>query len=170
MNHEIKLRTYEPGDPSKVCYFQYKLYERQYQFNGYYEQEMLSGMAELYDDLEGSQMWIAELDGKMVGDIAVVRRGKDRAQLRWLGVDMDAQGQGLGNRLLEAALSFCREKGYIHLFLGTLDILKPARHLYAKFGFHRTKSEFYNEWDTNREIYQEIWECELKPQTHGQRA
>lgn len=118
-------------------------------------------MAELYDDLEGSRMWIAELDGKLVGDIAVIKKGADRAQLRWLGVDMDVQGHGLGNRLLAEAISFCREKGYRHLFLGTLDLLKPARHLYAKFEFHRTKSESYNEWDKNREMCREIWECEL---------
>ncbi len=161
MASEITLRTYQPGDPSKVCYFQYELYKRQYGFNGFYEQEMLRGMAELYDDLSGSQMWIAELDGKIVGDIAVIKKGENRAQLRWLGVDMDVQGQGLGNRLLAEAISFCREKGYRQLFLGTLDILKPARHLYAKFGLHRTKSEAYNEWDKNREMYREIWECEL---------
>lgn len=162
MAYEISLRTYQPGDPSKVCSFQYELYKRQYHFNGFYEQEMLRGMAELYDDLEGNQMWIAELAGKMVGDIAVIRKGLERAQLRWLGVDMDTQGQGLGHKLLAEALSFCREKGYTHLFLGTLDILKPARHLYAKFGFHKTKSEAYNEWDKNREIYREIWESDLK--------
>mgnify|MGYP002740934101 FL=1 len=85
----ITLRTYQPGDPSKVCYFQYELYRRQYGFNGFYEQEMLRGMAELYDDLEGSRMWIAELDGKLVGDIAVIKKGADRAQLRWLGVAIE---------------------------------------------------------------------------------
>lgn len=161
MSSDIILRTYQPGDPSKVCYFQYELYKRQYDFNGFYEQEMLRGMAELYDDVEGSQMWIAELDGKMVGDIAVIKKGTNRAQLRWLGVDMDVQGHGLGNRLLAEAISFCRRKGYRQLFLGTLDLLKPARHLYDKFGFHRTKSEPYNEWDKNREMCREIWECEL---------
>lgn len=88
MNSEITIRTYEPEDPSMVCYFQYKLYEKQYHFNGLYEQEMLGGMAELYDDSEGSQMWVAELDGKIVGDIAVIKRGHDKAQLRWFGVDM----------------------------------------------------------------------------------
>ena len=64
-------------------------------------------------------------------------------------------------RMLAEAISFCRGKGYRQLFLGTLDLLKPARHLYDKFGFHRTKSEPYNEWDKNREMCREIWECEL---------
>ena len=152
MNDKITIRTYRPGDPSLVCYFQY---------NGYYEKEMLGGMAELYNDLNGSQMWIAELDGKIVGDIAVVKKGADSAKLRWFGVDLKVQGQGLGNRLLHTAMDFCREKGYVHLTLSTLDILKPARHLYGKFGFHLVKSEFFNEWDETRQMHQEIWECEL---------
>lgn len=162
MNHEIKIRTYRPGDPSLVCYFQYKLYEKQFHFNGLYEKEMLGGMAELYDDPEGSQMWIAEQDGEIVGDIAVIKRGEDKAQLRWFGVDMDLQGQGLGNRLLETAMDFCEAQGYVFLTLGTLDILKSARHLYAKFGFYKTESEAYNEWDESREMYHETWECERK--------
>ena len=141
MNHEIAIRTYKPGDPSMVCYFQYKLYEKQYHFNGFYEKEMLGGMAELYNDLEGSQMWIAERNGKIVGDIAIIKKGTDKAQLRWFGVDLTLQGQGLGNELLKTAINFCREKGYVYVTLSTLDILKSARHLYAKFGFHRTQRE-----------------------------
>ena len=144
-----------------VCYFQYKRYEKQYHFNGLYEKEMLSGMAELYDDPAGSQMWIAEQNGQIVGDIAVIKRGCDKAQLRWFGVDTALQGQGLGNRLLSTALDFCRDKGYTKLTLGTLDILKPARHLYAKFGFHKTESEAFNEWDESRSMYHETWECIL---------
>lgn len=158
MNNQITIRTYRPGDPSLVCYFQYKLYEKQYHFNGFYEQEMLGGMAELYDDPEGSQMWIAELDGKIVGDIAVIKRGSDKAQLRWFGVDMCLQGQGLGGRLLETAMKFCAEKGYTHLTLGTLNILKPARHLYGKFGFRKVESEPFNQWDKGRDMFHETWE------------
>lgn len=161
MNKEITIHTYKPGEPSLVCYFQYKLYEEQYHFNGLYEKEMLGGMAELYNDPKGSQMWIAEVDGKIVGDIAIIKRGDSTAQLRWFGVDTSLQGQGLGNKLLEIAMAFCTEKNYSHITLSTLDILKPARHLYAKFGFHKTKSEFFNEWDKSRNMYQEIWECEI---------
>ena len=162
MNSEITIRTYKPGDPSLVCYFQYKLYEKQYHFNGLYEKEMLGGMAELYNDTDGSQMWIAEQNGQIVGDIAIIKKGEDRAQLRWFGVDTSLQGQGLGSRLLETAINFCKERGYVHLTLGTLDILKPAHHLYAKFGFHKTESEFFNEWDKRRNMYHETWECILK--------
>ena len=162
MNSEISIRTYKPGDPSMVCYFQYKLYEKQYHFNGFYEKEMLEGMAELYNDLEGSQMWIAELDEKIVGDIAIIKKGTDKAQLRWFGVDLSLQGQGLGTELLKTAIYFCQEKGYRYLTLCTLELLKTARHLYAKFGFHKTERAAFNEWDKNREMYREVWECVLR--------
>ncbi len=158
MKSDITIRTYRPGDPSLVCYFQYRLYEKQFHFNGLYEQEMLGGMAELYDDPEGSQMWIAEADGAIVGDIAIIKRGEHQAQLRWFGVDMAMQGLGLGNRLLQTAMDFCAEKGYTHVTLGTLNILQPARHLYAKFGFQKTESEPFNDWDPSREMEHETWE------------
>ena len=34
------------------------------------------------------------------------------AQLRFFFVDQSLQGLGMGNRLMELALGFCREKGY----------------------------------------------------------
>ncbi len=162
MNKEITIHTYKPGEPSLVCYFQYKLYEKQYCFNGMYEKEMLGGMAELYNDPEGSQMWIAKLNGNIVGDIAIIKRGDHQAQLRWFGVDSSLQGQGLGNQLLEIAMSFCAEKGYTHITLGTIDILEAARHLYGKFGFRKIESEFFNEWDESRTMHHEVWECDLE--------
>ena len=91
MNHEIAIRTYKPGDPSMVCYFQYKLYEKQYHFNGFYEKEMLGGMAELYNDLEGSQMWIAERNGKIVGDIAIIKKN---LTLVWCGFNFAGARSG----------------------------------------------------------------------------
>ncbi|HWP80455.1 MAG TPA: GNAT family N-acetyltransferase [Candidatus Acidoferrum sp.] len=161
MASEILIRPFRPGEPSLVCYFQYKLYEEQFHFNVMYEKEMLSGMSEIYDDPEGHQMWIAERDGEIVGDVAILRRGEHEAQLRWFGVALSMQGQGLGSRLLQIAMDFCKEKGYTHVMLGTLDILEPARHLYGKFGFRMTESEPFDAWADNWPMAHEIWRCEL---------
>lgn len=78
---------------------------------------------------------------------------------RLLQHHVSLQGHGLGNRLLKTSINFCREKGDSKR---TLDILEPARHLYAKFGFHKTESKAYNEWNESREMYHETWECELE--------
>lgn len=158
---EITIRTFKPGEPSLVCYFQYKLYEKQFHFNVMYEKEMLNGMSEIYNDKDGNQMWVAEQNGQIVGDIAIVKRGEHEAQLRWFGVDLDLQGNGLGKRLVKTAMDFCREKGYTHIYLGTLNILEPARHIYGKYGFKMTGSEPFNEWADNWEMFHEMWECDL---------
>jgi len=55
--------------------------------------------------------------------------------LRWFIVDPEYQGKGVGQRLLEEAIVFCRRKdihrAYLHSFAG----LDAARHVYEKFGF-----------------------------------
>lgn len=155
--NEVFIRTYRPGDPSLVCYFYYKLYEQQYQFNGSVEKYFIKGMAELFDCPQGSRLWVAEKDGEIVGSIAIIQKGEHEAQLRWFGVGMKIQGMGIGNRLLEGAMDFCREHHYTDVILWTIDILKPARHLYGKYGFYRTETKPNDEW-ADYALMEEKWE------------
>jgi len=165
---DMIIREYEPGDPSLVCYYYYKLFEKQYEFNGSVEKYFMSGILELFDDREGSQMWVVEKDGQIAGSIAIVKRGEGEAQLRWFGVDMALQGQGLGNKLMRKAMDFCKEKGYKHVILWSMDILKPALHLYKKFGFVPTEIKPNNEW-ASYEIMEEKWEYNeiIREPSHG---
>lgn len=156
-NSDIIIRTYKPGDPSLVCYFYYKLYEQQYQFNGSVEKYFIKGMAELFDSPQGSQMWVAEKDHKIVGSIAIVKKGEHDAQLRWFGVGTEIQGMGIGNKLLETAMNFCKEHNYTDVILWTINILKPARHLYGKYGFQMTETKPNYEW-ASYELIEEKWE------------
>lgn len=153
----ITIRTYKPGDPSLVCYFYYKLYEQQYHFNGSVEKYFIKGMAELFDCPQESQMWVAEKDGRIAGSIAIVKRDQHAAQLRWFGVGQDIQGMGIGTKLLETAMRFCEERRYTDVILWTIDILKPARHLYGKHGFYRTETKPNNEW-ADYTLMEEKWE------------
>lgn len=137
----IIIRTCHPEDPSLVCYFYYKLYEQQYQFNGSVEKYFIKGMAELFDSPQESQMWVAEKDGKIVGSIAIIKKGEHAAQLRWFGVGTEIQGRGIGNKLLETAMLFCKERSYTDVILWTISILKSARHLYSKYGFSITETK-----------------------------
>lgn len=159
----VTIRTYRPGDPSLVCYFYYKLYARQYRFNGSVEAYFIRGMAELFDDPEGNQLWVAEREGKIAGCIAIIRKGPQEAQLRWFGVDTALQGMGVGNRLLETAMGFCRERNYTDVILWTIDILKPARHLYGKHGFVPTETKPNTEW-ADYPVLEEKWEYHKQPE------
>lgn len=100
---------------------------------------------------------MAEREGKIVGCIAIVKRGAHEAQLRWFGVAMGMQGTGIGSKLLETAMRFCEEHGYTDVVLWTIDFLKPARHLYGKYGFRMTETKPNREW-ADHEILEEKWE------------
>ena len=157
MSENVVIREYKPGDPSMVISFYFKLYEKQYNFNGTVERYFMEGMIDLFRYPEGSQLWIAEREGKIVGSIAIIKRDKEDAQLRWFGVDMSLQGMGIGNKLIDTAMQFCKEHGYEHIFLWTINILKPARHLYGKHGFCLTDSKPNHEW-ADYALTEELWE------------
>ena len=160
-NNDVSIRTYEPGDPSLVCYFYYKLYEQQYRFNGSVEGYFIRGMADLFDHPGENQLWIAQKDDQIVGCIAIIRKDEHGAQLRWFGVDMSVQGMGIGNQLLQTAMRFCEERDYTDIILWTIDILKPARHLYKKYSFTMTETKQNTEW-ADYEILEEKWEYHLR--------
>ncbi len=151
MNSAISIRTCRPGDPSLVCYFYYKLFEQQYHFNSSVEAYFIHSMSELFDDPEESRLWVAEREGEIVGCIAIIKKGAGEAQLRLFGVSPSLQGLGVGSRLIETAMRFCEERRYSHILLWTIDILKSARHLYARQGFVMTETKPNTDW-TDHEI------------------
>jgi ribosomal protein S18 acetylase RimI-like enzyme len=86
---------------------------------------------------------IAELDGKVVGFILVVkgRTGpgvKTRTGTGFvneLHVSPRHQGIGIGKRLLASAESECRKRGYDWVSLGVFPLNRGARAFYAKMGY-----------------------------------
>lgn len=157
MDANVVIRKYCPGDPSVVAGFQMKLYERQYGFKPIFEYYLVAGMADFLKEPTGSQLWVAELDGKIVGSIAIVRESSKAAHLRWFGVEESLQGRGIGKMLVNTAMQFCSESGYDDVTLWTIEILKAARHLYGKQGFVLTETKQNTEW-TNHTLIEEKWE------------
>lgn len=48
----------------------------------------------------------------------------------------EAQGLGLGYRLMQASIDTAKSLGYTHLYIETFAEMKAAVHLYERFGFH----------------------------------
>lgn len=74
-------------------------------------------------------------DGEAVGCVALLSHGDGVFELSKMGVTPEAQGSGIGRRLIEAAMARVRELGGRRLFLGSNSRLKPALHLYEEAGF-----------------------------------
>lgn len=74
----------------------------------------------------------------------------DEVYVDFLGVDPAARGAGLGRRLLEAAMSWGRERGRGHAALTVREDRLPAMALYLRCGFEQTSAGVH--WRKAREL------------------
>lgn len=155
--NDLIIREAIPGEPSLVVHFYYKLFEQQFDFLPDTEKYFLHAMTELFDDHAGSRLWVVEEDNEIKGSICIVKKGNAEAQLRLFGIAPSLQGKGVGNQLMQKAMDFCKEKGYSHIILWTIDICESACHLYDKFGFRFTESKPNDTW-ANYPMTEEMWE------------
>jgi N-acetylglutamate synthase-like GNAT family acetyltransferase len=92
------------------------------------------------------RIWIVEKEGRIIGSAAIVKFSEKEAQLRWLLLHPEVRGRGLGRRLVEDALDFCRDIGYSSVFLWTVNTLPIAAQLYQSVGFKQTDELTHELW------------------------
>ncbi|AOT68982.1 bifunctional helix-turn-helix transcriptional regulator/GNAT family N-acetyltransferase [Geosporobacter ferrireducens] len=102
---------------------------------------------------------ILECNGNPAGSIAVVKAEDKIAQIRFFMLEPEMRGRGYGNKLMDMALDFCREKKYKHVFLLTISAQVIARHIYERRGFRKTDSYDKSEWGES--VVEERWDLEL---------
>jgi GNAT superfamily N-acetyltransferase len=88
-----------------------------------------------------AHIWIAEIDRAFAGCIGVVEVFPKVARLRWLLIEPNARGMGLGKALIQQLLDHCKEKKYQTIFLWTVNKLPAARKVYEHLGFQLTESK-----------------------------
>src|SRR5579872_3868993 len=85
------------------------------------------------------RVWVAMRGGVPQGGLTIEgpksESGRDAARLRFFILDESVRGQGLGRRMLAAAMQFCRDQRYPSVYLTTLPGLDAAFRLYAEQGF-----------------------------------
>ena len=102
---------------------------------------------------------ILECNGVPAGSIAIAKVDAKCAQLRFFMLEPEMRQRGYGNRLMDMALAFCREKGYQKVFLLTITAQVVARHVYETHGFQKICSCDKSEWGDG--VVEERWELEL---------
>jgi ribosomal protein S18 acetylase RimI-like enzyme len=89
----------------------------------------------------GHHFWIAENDkGEIVGMIGVHHYDEGTGEIKRLRVRQDSQRRGIGGRLLETALRFCHDNGYLKVTLDTFMEREPAVKLFQKYRFRHSRS------------------------------
>ncbi len=92
--------------------------------------------------------WIIEVMGETLGCIALQELDPAHGEIKSMHVLESARGTGLARQLVQHVLDEARRRGYTRLSLetGSMEAFKPARTLYASFGFAPCPP-FANYWD-----------------------
>jgi putative acetyltransferase len=81
------------------------------------------------------------LDGtRLIGTVAVKNLGDGAAELKRMYLNKMYRGQGLGQRLLDHALVFCRERSFKRVVLDTNIQQVDAQKFYGRNGFQIDKT------------------------------
>lgn len=154
--------TLRPGDIGRIVELHGELYSREYGWGRAFEAyvaESLSAFV-LRGDPETDRLWLAEVGDQLVGSIAIGGRPGPSGQLRYFLVDPRVRGRGLGKRLLDDALAFCRERKFRSVFLWTASDLPAAAHLYRAAGFRLVEEVPEPDW--GQAVVRQRYELELQ--------
>ena len=79
----------------------------------------------------------ARENGILLGCVAVKTLSETQAELKSMRTSHAARNRGVGAALVEAALTYCRQQGFLSLSLetGTQDYFSAAHRLYHRHGF-----------------------------------
>jgi GNAT superfamily N-acetyltransferase len=122
----IRIRhQLQPGDFGMVVHLHGLIYAREYGLDTSFEPYVARPLADCILDGRG-RVWIAEDGHRVVGSIAMVDADARVGQLRWFLLVPEVRGSGLGRRLLDAALTYGRERDFSRVFLWTFSDLEGA--------------------------------------------
>ncbi|MNJ86016.1 TDP-fucosamine acetyltransferase [compost metagenome] len=90
---------------------------------------------------KGGFIFFAKYGEEIVGTVSLIKKTDEVFELGKMAVAKNTQGLGIGKLLMEHCLEFARQKGIGKLILYSNTLLKPAIHLYQKYGFEEIEME-----------------------------
>ncbi len=157
------FRPHRIGDMGWVVHREGALYAQEYGFDATFEALVARIVSDFITNFDPARehCWMAEVDGKLVGHIFLVKHPEqpETAKLRLLCVEPEARGSGLGHALVKECVEFARKAGYKKIILWTQSILTPAQRIYQKAGFRLTHEEPHHSF--GQDLIGQTWELDL---------
>lgn len=155
MSEPVGTRLAGPSDLDRVS---------ELTVGAYVDEGLLSGddgyVEELRDvpaRVRGAEVWVAELDGHVIGAVTFCPPGSafrelggdGQGQFRMLAVDPAARGRGAARALVERCIERSRELGLAEVVLCSMPTMTSAHRLYVSMGFRRDESL---DWDVGPDL------------------
>jgi len=146
----ITIAGYVPGAIGRVAELHATYYSQAWSFGQFFEAKVTSELSEFVRRFDPARdgFWTANRSGRVEGSIAIdgARAETNGAHLRWFILSDALRGHGVGHRLMQNAVEFCRVREYSRVYLWTFQGLDSARHLYQKFGFQLAEQIEGEQW------------------------
>ena len=160
MNVKDKVRiipfSRELKEPIKVLNIAWL--ERYFKVEPKDERVLSNPQQEIID--KGGLIFYAQYDNQIVGTISLIKMDATTFELSKMAVSDGMQGLGIGKLLIEHCFQVAKENKIPKLILYSNRKLKPAIHLYERFGFVEIPLEdgVYERADMKMEKHIELFE------------
>lgn len=142
MRHDL-----HPGDIGYIIYMHGIFHALEQGWDHTFEVYVAVPLAEFAQSKSSREkIWILVEGDRIAGSVAIVKRTEEEAQLRWLLLEPEIRGRGIGKWLVEEALDFSRISGYESIFLWTVEALYIAANLYRSVGFVQRERLTHEIW------------------------
>jgi putative acetyltransferase len=101
----------------------------------------MHGLPGTYRDYGGEFFVAFNQGGELLGTAGVMPVAPGLYELRKMYLRPESRGRGVGVRLLEACVDFCRERGAKSVVLDTVEEMGAAIAFYEKHGFVRDDAQ-----------------------------
>jgi ribosomal protein S18 acetylase RimI-like enzyme len=155
--HPTVRRELRSGDLGAIVSHHGQMYAREYGVDQTFEAHVGAAVGEAGKrgwPRANEGVWIVEHDGRHAGSVALTDEGDGSAAVRWVALDAELRGQGLGRRLIGEVVAKAREEDYDLLVLETFSELRAAAHIYRSQGFELQWSETGPRWGRAEITYQ----------------
>ncbi|AOT72907.1 bifunctional helix-turn-helix transcriptional regulator/GNAT family N-acetyltransferase [Geosporobacter ferrireducens] len=161
-DESVKIRCdLRPGDVGNLIHLHGWIYAEECGYNHVFEGYVCKTLYNLFENYspEKDRFWFAEVNGKMIGAIAIIGHSEIQAQLRWFIIHPTFRKIGLGRKLMNEAMKYCKEKGYQHVFLETTEDQKTAIRMYMQAGFCKVSERESSLW--GKDLVEQTYELYL---------
>lgn len=144
----MEIGGYYPGAIGGLTELHAVYYNQHWGFDLSFETQVAGELSEFLGRFNPAKDFFrtAREGRRLMGAVAIDGNHPDGARLRWFIVDPSHQGQGLGRRLINEAVDFCRGAGHRQVHLWTFQGLDAARRLYEEAGFKLAQERPGDKW------------------------